>query len=289
MMRVLLIGARGRLGAALARVWGRRYHILPVTRTELDVSDPAALEAFLCAESWDVVVNASGATSLEACEDDPALACRVNADAPAVMARKAADFGRRLIHFGTDYVFDGRLDRPYREDDPTNPLSVYGKTKRDGERAVVEASDAHVCVRVSWVFGPDRPSFIDAMLRRAREEDEIDAVGDKTSCPAFSEDLAEWLQPFLESLPGGIYHACNGGICSWSEFAQVGLDIAHELGWKLRARTVRPIPMASVAAFRAVRPVHTPMDCGKLTATTGIQPRPWQEALRAYLAGCARQ
>lgn len=284
MKNILLIGAGGRLGAALAREWADICRIEAVTRKELDLRDLPAVEALLRGRSWDVAVNAAGATSLEACEDDPALARLVNADAPRLMAETAADLGRRFIHFSTDYVFDGRLGRPYREDDPTNPLSIYGETKRDGESAVIGASSLHVSVRVSWVFGPDRPSFIDAMLQRAAVEDEIEAVGDKTSCPAYVGDLAAMVAPFLDGLPGGIYHACNSGACSWSEFAQEGVDIARELGWKLRARKVRSIPMALVAAFRAARPPHTPMDCGKWAAATGLEPRPWQEALREYLA-----
>jgi dTDP-4-dehydrorhamnose reductase len=283
---ILLLGSAGRLGAALARAWSPLHRVRALSRGDVDVADSAALRRVLRGERYGVLVNATGATSLEACEDDPAMARALNAVAPAVMAQEAAAAGALMIHFGTDYVFDGAGAKLLREDDPVGPLSVYGRTKLDGEQAVLAASPRHVCFRVSWIFGPDKPSFIDAMLARALDGLPVEAVGDKSSCPTFSEDAAVWFEPFLGGgLPGGLYHACNGGgACSWKEFAQEGVDLAARLGWPVRTRAVAGIPMRSVAAFRAVRPPHTAMDCAKLAAAIGHPPRPWREALAAYLA-----
>jgi dTDP-4-dehydrorhamnose reductase len=278
---ILILGSRGRLGAALLRLWGAEG----IARPDLDVSDTDALRTFLRSRRYHTLVNCTGLTSLEQCEDEPALAEAVNVQAPGLMALESRRVGARMIHFSTDYVFDGTLDRPYTEGDEARPLSVYGHTKRHGEEAVLDASEHHLVVRVSWLFGPDKPSFVDMILRRALGGGPVEAVSDKTSCPTFSEDVAGWLEPFFESeLPGGLYHACNFGACSWQEYGQVALDIARQLAWPLLQHSVRPVSLASIAGFRAVRPRQTAMDCTKLQGITGITCRPWQEALGSYLA-----
>lgn len=256
-----------------------------VSRRDVDVADLEALRAFLKRERWRVLVNATALASLEACEDDPALARRVNAEAVAVMAEEAARRGARLLHFSTDYVFDGRLYRAYREDDEPRPLSVYGRTKLEGEQAVLAASSNHVVARVSWLFGPGKPSFPHQILLRALRGEPLEAVEDKTSCPTYSADAAAWLAPWLEEeLPGGVLHVCNAGACSWLDYARGVLDVADSLGWPLQTRDIRPIPMADVAAFRAPRPPHTPMDGSKLERLLRRPRRLWQDAMREHLA-----
>lgn len=285
MTKILLLGSRGRLGATLAEAWAGRHQVKALSRADMDLSDLVALERLLQSESYDLLVNASGTTSLEGCEAAPELARIMNAAVPAVMASAAAKAGAVCLHFSTDYVFDGTHKGLYTEEDEPHPLSVYGQTKLEGERAVLSASPRHLCFRVSWIFGPKKPSFIDTMLARAMSEESVEAVDDKTSCPTSATDIAKWLEPFLDgSLPGGLYHACNEGACSWKAFAQEGIDVAAGLGWPLKTKHVRGIPMASVQTFRAVRPRHTAMDCRKLARATGLTPRPWQDALAAYLA-----
>lgn len=280
MRGIHLLGARGRLGAALARAWQARAF----GRSDVDVSDLDQLAEFLRAQSFQVLVNCTGLTSLEACEEQPELARVVNARAPEVMAREADRAGARLIHFSTDYVFDGELGRLYREDDVPRPVSVYGRSKLEGEDRVLAVNLRHLVVRVSWVFGPDKPSFVDMMLGRALTGQRLEAVADKTSCPTFTGDVAGWLAPWLESdLPGGLLHACNSGVCSWREFAQRAVEIAEELGWAPAAREVRPLAMKDMKTFRAVRPPHTGMACGRLADVLGCAPRPWPDALREYL------
>ncbi len=284
MKKILLLGSRGRLGAALARKWHRGNEVHALSRAEADVGDSDSLRRMLGSREYDVLVNCTGATSLEQCEENPDLAHLVNAKAPQVMAEAASATGARLIHFSTDYVFDGLLERPYTETDIPNPLSVYGKTKLLGEQAVINTPGDHLSVRVSWVFGPDKPSFIDMILSRALAGQTLEAVADKTSCPTSSEDVADWLAPFFSpGLPGGILHACNSGTASWQEYGQAAVDIAGQLGWPVVSRTVNPIALASVAAFRASRPPHTPMDCSRLENVTKIRPRPWREALESYM------
>ncbi len=284
MTKILLLGSRGRLGAALAKCWSSDHDLEAVSRAEVDVSDLEALTSFLKSRDFDVLVNCTGATSLEQCEDQPDLARRVNAHAPEIMAKLSAEKGARLIHFGTDYVFDGKASSPYSEEDPAIPVSEYGRTKLDGEMAVISASPHHLSVRVSWVFGPEKPSFVDMILKRAMENEHVEAVGDKFSSPAYTEDIGKWMTPFLEpGAPGGLHHACNSGTCSWAEFGQEALCIAEELGWPLQTKTVHAIPLSTMTAFRAVRPIYTVMDCRKLAGFLGYEPRPWQQALRDYI------
>lgn len=285
MSRVLILGGRGRLGAALVRKWSARHEVRALARPELDVADLEALERLLAAESFDVLVNGTGLTNVDRCESDRAEAETVNGRAPGLMGRVAAGKGARFIHVSTDYVFDGQKEAPYTEDDEARPLSYYGATKRDGEVAALAESPRHLVVRVSWVFGPDKPSFVDAIVERALTQDRVEAIADKTSSPTLSEDVADWLEPFLtEELAGGLYHACNRGGCTWRDYGQHALDCAVRAGAALKARTVEPIPLASMKAFLAPRPPHTVMDSSRLSRVTGRTPRPWQEAVEDYIS-----
>lgn len=285
MTRILILGGRGRLGAALARRWSGRHAVRTLARPDLDVADPDALRRLLAGERFDVLVNGTGLTNVDRCETDRAEAEAVNARAPGVMAEAAGASGARFIHVSTDYVFDGKKTAPYTEEDEAAPLGFYGATKLAGEQAALAVSPRHVVVRVSWVFGPDKPSFVDALIDRALHQDRVEAVADKTSCPTFSEDVADWLEPFLtRPLPGGLYHACNAGGCTWQEYGQWALDCAARAGAPLRAREVAPIPMSSLTAFVAPRPPHTVMSPARLAAVTGLTPRPWQDALDNYLS-----
>lgn len=284
MSRILILGGKGRLGAALARQWAPCHDVTTVARPELDVADLGALEHLLAAADFDVLVNGTGLTNVDRCETDRAEAETVNAKAPGVMARVAEGKGARLIHISTDYVFDGKKTTPYDETDEARPLSYYGQTKLDGETATLAVSPQHLVVRVSWVFGPDKPSFLDAIVDRALSQDRVEAIADKTSSPTYADDVADWLAPFLtQALPGGLYHACNGGSCTWQEYGQHALDSAARAGAKLQTRTVEPILLASLKAFVAARPPHTSMKTAKLAAATGLTPRPWQTAVEEYL------
>ena len=285
-MKALIIGSRGRLGAALLNQWSPHIPLVGLARPEVDLAQPDLLGGILERHPADVVVNCAGITSLETCEDAPALAHTVNAEAPGALALACKRAGRRLIHISTDYVFDGLAPGLRTEDEPAHPISTYGRTKLLGEQLVTSASPDHVVVRVSWLFGPEKPGFVESILRNAVSQPEVEAVADKFSCPTFTHDLADWLLPFVTrpSLPGGLYHACNSGACSWHDLATEALRIAAALGAPLQTTSVRPLRLEEMAAFRAPRPRNTPMDCSKLASTIGLRPRPWQLALADYLA-----
>ena len=290
-MKVLILGSKGRLGSALLRRWSTLSQIsevIALTRTQVDLSDPDAAEAGLSSQSFgagDVVINCAAATDVDGCERDPETALRINFLTPERLARLCASRGARLVHIGTDYVFDGALDRPYTEEDEPRPLSHYGESKLRGDRAVLAASPLHCVVRVSWVFGPDKSSFVDAIVRRALTNPEAAAVHDKTSSPAYTEDLALWLKQFLKpSLPGGIYHLCNRGTCSWRDYGEYALECAKRHGVPVLTTTVAPLTLADMKTFVAMRPPHTSLDTGKFTRATGITPRPWKEAVEEYFS-----
>ena len=255
-MKVLVLGSKGRLGGALARMWAPDYEVRGLARPELDVADPSALGKLLKPESYDLLVNCTGLTNVDRCERDREEAEVVNARAPGVMAQDAAAKGSRFIHFSTDYVFDGAKTTPYTEDDEAHPLSHYGRTKLEGERAALAPSARHMAVRVAWVFGPDKPSFVDQIIERALANDRVEAIANKTSCMTFTEDVSRWLRPFLDGdLPGGIYHMCNTGGCSWHEYGQFALDFAARPACRSRrARWSRSRSPTSRRSLRRVRP-----------------------------------
>ncbi len=287
-MKVLILGSNGRLGSALVRRWKALpdIEVVALTRADVDLSDPEKAEAGLAAYEFgvgDVVVNSAAATDVDGCEKDREGAARINATSPGRIARLCAARGARLIHIGTDYVFDGSLDRPYKEEDEPNPLSHYGLTKLEGDREVLLASPEHFVVRVSWVFGPDKPSFVDAIVKRALTSPEAAAVHDKTSAPSYTEDMALWLGALLNpKVPGGIYHLCNGGTCSWRDYGEYALECAKKNGITVLTTTVAPLKLSDMKAFIAVRPPHTALDTSKFIRITGIIPRPWREAVEDH-------
>ncbi|HAF04279.1 MAG TPA: hypothetical protein DCG89_10845, partial [Spartobacteria bacterium] len=190
-MKIVILGAGGRLGAALMREYRDQFDVTGFNHAQLDLSDHEQLRETLGALDVDLVINAAAFTNVDLCETQREEAFRINADAPRVLAEICRDKNARLIHFSTDYVFDGEKREPYGESDEARPISVYGESKREGEKFVLQTQDRHLIVRVSWVFGPDRPSFIDAMIKRARESDHVDAIADKISTPAYTRDIAQ--------------------------------------------------------------------------------------------------
>lgn len=283
-MKILILGSRGRLAATLAREWGVRHEISALSRSDVDVANREALERCLGGRSFDVLVNGTGLTNVDACESRREEAHAVNAIAPAVMAAAARTCGARFIHFSTDYVFDGKKPEPYTEDDPARPLGWYGQTKIDGENAVLADSSAHRVIRVSWIFGPDKPGFVDQILQRARTTSEVSAVADKFSSPTYACDAAGWFEPFFDpALPGGLYHACNSGSCSWLEYGEWALECASASGLPVKTTKLHPQILRDMKSFTAPRPVHSILCTEKLTRITGIKPRPWREALREYI------
>src|SRR5438874_3527105 len=257
-MKIVILGAGGRLGAALVREFRPKYDVAGFDHAQLDLSNLEGLREKVGATTFDVLINAAAFTNVDLCEIERDRAFLINAEAPGVLAEICGEKNARLIHFSTDYVFDGEKRVPYTEEDEANPISVYGESKLAGEKNVLATENRHLVVRVSWVFGPDRASFIDGMIKRAQENETVDAIGDKFSTPTYTRDIAKMLPRFFDNgVEGGILHSANAGKCSWQEYAQWALDCCDKAGISLKANTVGACKLKDMANWIARRPVYS--------------------------------
>ena len=306
-MKIVVVGAGGRLGAALIREFRPKYDVVGFDHAQLDLSNLKGLREKVGATTFDVLINAAAFTNVDACETKRDHAFRINAEAPAVLAEICNENDAKLIHFSTDYIFDGDKRSPYTEEDQANPISAYGASKLAGERNVLAAGDKHLVVRVSWVFGPDRPSFVDAMIKRAQQDEKVDAIADKFSTPTYTQDIAEMLARVLDDWSRrasasdglgagrlhGILHFANAGKCSWQEYAQWALDCCRDAGVSLKGTTVGALKLSEMTRLRqgsggqapwiARRPVYSVLSTAKYTELTSTPARTWREAVADYI------
>jgi dTDP-4-dehydrorhamnose reductase len=282
-MKIAIIGANGRLGAALTREYGRDFEITGFEHSQLDLGRLDQIRSLLSKIEFDLLMNCAALTNVDYCESHREEAFLVNAEAPGLLAEIANEKSAKLIHFSTDYVFDGRQQVPYAEEDKPEPLSVYGESKLEGERRVLEVSSQHLVVRLSWVFGPDKQSIIDQIIQRAHENEEVAAVTNKFSSPTYTLDAAGWLRLTWDNDAHGILHLANNGRCSWQEWAQFTIDICRGLGIPLKAERIGAVSLADMKNFVAKRPVHTVLSTAKFAALTGVKPRHWREAVAEYI------
>ena len=293
-MKILILGVGGRLGAALVREYRAKYDVAGFDHSQLDLGNLDDVRAKLRDRNFGVLINAAAFTNVDACETERDRAFLINAEAPGILAEICNEKDARLIHFSTDYVFDGEKRGPYTEEDPANPISAYGESKLAGEKCVLAAGDGHLVVRVSWVFGPDRPSFVDAMIKRAQQDEKIDAISDKFSTPTYTRDIAHMLPQFFDrGGPGGILHFANAGKCTWQEYAQWALDCCCDAGIPLKGRTVGTLKLSDMTRLRqgsggqapwvARRPVYSVLSTAKYAELTGTPSRAWREAVADYI------
>jgi dTDP-4-dehydrorhamnose reductase len=282
-MRIAVTGTGGRVGAALARHFSTNHKVISLPRGLCDLANPESLARTLDQLDCDVFINPAGITSLEACEDDPALAMRVNAEAPGEIAAWAATRGVSVFHFSTDYVFAGESPGLRSEAEIPEPLSVYGRSKLAGERAVL-AVPGNCVVRISWVFGPEKPSFVDQVFDAALAGRPLVAVADKFSLPTCSGDLATWMERLVALKTTGVVHACNSGEpVSWHGMATTVVGEMVACGALTEIPEIQKQALAGIAAFRAVRPRFTAMDTRRLSEILGQPPRHWREALAEHV------
>jgi dTDP-4-dehydrorhamnose reductase len=283
-LKIVVLGAGGRLGAALAREYASQHDVTGFTHAQLDLAQLENLRATLEPLSFDVLINAAALTNVDYCEDHRDEAMRLNAEAPRLLAEICREKKSRFIHLSTDYVFDGEKRTPYTEEDPAHAIGVYGESKREGEVQVLQTNARALVIRVSWVFGPDRSSFVDAILKKARTEDQVTAVADKFSTPTYTPDIAALLRPLLESsAASGIIHLANRGACSWQEYAQWALDCCHKFGVPMKAKTVGAVSLGDMKNFVTRRPVYTVLGTEKYERLTGAAPRDWHLAVADYV------
>lgn len=279
----MITGAGGQLGRCLSRRLAGR-DVMALGSGDLDITAGAALAGLLrgLGRPPDVLVNAAAFTHVDRCESEPERAWRVNAEAPGVLAEVCKELGVLLVHVSTDYVFDGRARRPYREDDPTHPRSVYGRTKLEGETRVLAASDRFLVVRSSWVFGPGR-NFVRTILELAELAERPGAaplrvVDDQHGSPTYAGDLAEGLVGLVEAGAHGLYHLANRGVASWWDVARAALEVGGKPHVEIQRVTTKEFPRP------AERPAWSVLDCTR-AERLGVRLRPWREGLVAYLQG----
>jgi len=282
-MRIVIVGAGGRLGAALAREYATTFDVRAYSHADLDLTDLARTRELLHSFDFDLLVNSAALTNVDYCEDHRDEAFIINAEAPRVLAELCHQKNAKLIQISTDYVFDGKARIPYHENDMATPLNVYGESKREGELRVMEASERHLVARISWVFGPDRPSFVDQVIQRARQTSHVAAVTDKFSTPTYTLDLAWWLRAAWEKHLSGLLHLTNAGECSWQQYAQYAIDCCHQHGLALQAKRVEELKLSDMKNLIAQRPVYSVLSTATFRHRTGVEPRNWREAVAEYI------
>ncbi len=275
MARVLLLGKDGQLGRSLSALLGARHEVTVAGRAECDLFQAGAVAELVARARPEVIVNAAAYTTVDRAEAEPEAARRVNAEAVRELAAAARNAGARVIHFSTDYVFDGEKSSAYVESDATSPLNVYGRTKLDGERALAESGVPHLVLRTSWAYAAVGKNFLHTMLRLGRDRGEVRVVDDQTGAPTSAEDLAEATMEILEKWtgqPGGIYHATSQGETTWAGLARAIFEEAR--------MDVKVIPIqSSEYPTPARRPKNSRLNCDTLHRDFGIRLPNWKESL----------
>ena len=286
--KIMVIGRTGQVAHELKRgAWPADFVVDFLGRAELDLARSDAARNAVIAARPEIVVNAAAYTAVDAAETDRDAAFAVNRDAPAALAEACAEIGAVLVHYSTDYVFDGTKAGAYVEDDPINPLSIYGASKAEGEAAIRTRLDRHVILRTAWVYSPIGRNFVKTMLRLGAERERLGIVDDQRGSPTAAADIAAatiaiCTQLALGRQDGfGTFHFCGGGVASWYEFARAIFAGAAERGLKT-PHTVEPIATDAYPT-PAYRPRNSALDCGKLERSFGIAAPPWQAALSACL------
>lgn len=294
-MKILVTGKHGQVGHALQQALSDKHEVVAVDREQMDLSDTQAIRNVIASIRPDVIINPAAYTAVDKAETEQAMAHAINAVAPGVIAEAAATVGAGLIHFSTDYVYEGNKSSPYLETDPVNPLSVYGKTKLAGERAIQAVGLPHLILRTSWVYGAHGKNFLKTILRLSAERDQLKIVADQWGAPTSSTAIANAVDVVLatwdmrDQTKSGIYHFTNTGSTSWFGFAQAILQsyesqaLALNLpALKIKSDTVVPITTADYPT-PAARPANSRLDNTKLHTTFGVALPAWESSLQAVM------
>jgi dTDP-4-dehydrorhamnose reductase len=282
--RIALIGSKGMLGSMVKELAGDGSDILGLDLPEFDMTDRGQVLDVLAGFAPEAIINCAAFTNVDGCESNEQTAQKVNGDAPGYLADAAKRLGAFLVHISTDYVFDGLGSRPYTEEDPTGPLSAYGRTKLLGEKAVLSSGlERFSIIRTSWLYGPRGKNFVETIVRLAKEREELRIVADQVGSPTYTEDLAVALFALLSRQAVGIYHFSNEGVCSWHEFAGAIVETMKESGEEVRVRNIIPIRTEEYP-LPAKRPAYSVLSKEKYKRTVGAEVPRWRDGLRRYFA-----
>lgn len=284
-MKIVVIGNRGMLGQDLmVRLKQTEHETVGLDIPEIDITKPAETSSRLKDLTPGLIVNCAAYTAVDKAESEADLAFLVNRDGAANLANACKSLGIPLIHISTDYVFDGKSRRPYREDDPVTPLGVYGQSKWEGEQAVRSILTDHLIIRTAWLFGVNGHNFVKTMLRLAAEKEEIRVVADQFGCPTWAGDLADGLVTIVNQIAGssdrikwGTYHLCGKGQTTWHGFAQAIVDEGKQRE-PFKLKKVIPITTADYPT-PAARPAWSVLDCHKIEEKFQVVPCTWQQGL----------
>jgi len=292
-MKILVLGGRGQVGSDVQAPLACFGEVVAADFGEVDLGDLDALRAYVRGVAPDLIVNAAAYNEVDRAEQDEASAFRVNAEAVALLGEEMKRARGALLHYSTDFVFDGTTSRPYVETDAPNPLGRYGASKLAGERALAELDAPAIVLRTAWVWSLRRKSFVSAMLKLARERQTLKIVADQVGCPTSARDLAEVTAliaygarrdvhaAFAEAR--GVYHAAGAGACSRFELARAAIELDPKRAEHV-VETLEPVP-TSAYPLPARRPAHAPLDCSKLQARFGITLPAWRASLARALEG----
>jgi dTDP-4-dehydrorhamnose reductase len=282
---ILITGSTGQVGGALLRLFPDAE---APARERLDLSSEASVRACIRSVKPRWILNPAAYTAVDKAESEPELAHAINTDAPRILGEEAVRIGASVIHFSTDYVFDGEKATPYTEQDATAPTSVYGRTKLAGEKALAASGAAHLILRTSWVYGSTGKNFLLTVLRLAEQRAELNIVADQHGTPTAARDLASLTAQIIALDPdlrerGGLFHATSLGETTWHGFATEFLRQSAVLRPSVRYAKLNPIP-SSAYPTPAKRPANSRLNCDKLQQTLGLSLPPWQQSLSAVLA-----
>jgi len=286
-LKILLTGRNGQVGYELERVLSVLGEVIATDRSRLDLAVPDAIRRVVREAKPDLIVNAAAYTAVDRAETEQELARRINGVAPGILAEEARRAGAAIVHFSTDYIFDGNKTAPYVETDPPAPLNVYGQTKLEGERAIAASGARYLILRTSWVYGPRGQNFFLAIARKASTEESLRVVDDQTGAPTTGRFIAESVASILrlEQLPSGIYHLAARGITTWYSFA---CSIVAKLGLQV---SLTPIATKDYPAS-AARPRYSVLDIRKIESDLHVRLTSWEEQLdwcvRAFREATAR-
>jgi dTDP-4-dehydrorhamnose reductase len=282
-MKILITGSSGMLGTDLVDLLKSRkssfdpnLEFIEATHKVLDITLKDKVSEFISTHTPDIIVNCAAFTNVDKCETEREAAFNVNALGPKYIAAAAKECGARVIHISTDFVFDGNGNRPYIEEDQTNPLSEYGRTKLEGERNIQNHCNSYLIVRTSWLFGHNGINFAAKMLELAERNRELSIVTDEIGSPTYTPDLAEALWSLINQGCEGIINVSNGGSCSRYEWAEY---IFETMGYTITINQIK----SSEYKRPAKVPLNSTLDCQKFTTLTGMRMRPWKEAVESYL------
>jgi len=281
MRKILVIGAKGMLGRDLVETLRSSFPKDEITGwdlEEIDIQEERSTVTRIKDLGPGVIINVAAYTDVDGCELDEKKAFTINAEGMKHVALGAAACGAKAVILSTDYIFDGKKDRPYLEEDPPNPLNVYGRSKWKGEQYVQELVKDALIVRTQWLYGKHGKNFVASILRQAREKDVLSVVNDQVGSPTYTLDLSQAIALLIEREVRGIFHVANSDSCTWYHYARTILKLSGIEGIKV-------VPISSKElANPAVRPAYSVLDTKKLKQETGLTLRPWTEALRDYLS-----